>query len=145
MPRDAEFGRAVAQWLTSEYSGLIKEVVFTYDSYIEMDQMDPSRPYCLVSPNSYNFQRESRHDWREMISLELWLLSAVGPTDNPAWVDQWLDSWDMILRHVRGYKVFKRHPPISVDTESRYDLSLFHNNKRLLTQASLNYHNVEIL
>jgi hypothetical protein len=145
MPRDAEFGRELAAWMTEQYSGLIKEVEFTYDPFLELDQLDPARPYCKIAPMNYDSQRESRINYMERITLELALVSAVAPTGNPAWVDQWLDSWDMVLRQIRNHKLFKRHPPISVETDQRYDFSMFHNNHRLLTQASLNYHNVEIV
>ncbi|MGB5334396.1 MAG: hypothetical protein WBN07_02165 [Woeseiaceae bacterium] len=145
MPRDEDFGTELASRLTAKYVGLIHEVEWTYDAYLELDQLAPDRPYCKVSPGNYTVWREGRHDWREQIALQLTLVSAVGATDDEYWIGQWLGSWDQLIRETREDPLFDRHKPMSIDQDERYDTNLFHNHRRLLTQATLHYHNVEIL
>lgn len=145
MPRDEDFGKDLASRLTAQYVGLIHEVKWTYDSYLELDRLAEDKPYCIVSPNNYTNWREGRYDWMERISLMLTLISAVGPTDGDYWVGKWLGSWDQVIRTCREERLFDKHPPMSVDQDERYDTNMFHNHRRLLTQATLHYHNVEIL
>lgn len=145
MPRDADFGRELVRVLEDKYTGLVKTIQFTYDAFVELDRFPSESAYCFVSPNNYTHVREGRSVFRETISLELSLVSAAGPTDNPSWIDNWLDSWDMLIRNIRSEPLFGKHLPMSVDIDQRYDSDLFHNSKRLLTQATLHYQNVEVI
>jgi hypothetical protein len=145
MPRDADLGRELASELTALYAGKVTNVLFTYDSYMELDRMNENEPYCIVSTNLYEQIRETRHHWRETTQLVITLVSAIGPTNNAQWIDDWLDSWDMTVRNLRELSLFGKHKPVSIDIETRYDTDLFHNSNRLVTQAMLNYLNVEVL
>ena len=145
MPRDADFGREIASKLSDIYLGKINSVEFTYDAFVELDQLEENKPYCIVSTNAFDQIRETRAHWRETIQLVLTLVSAVGPTDGSDWVDNWLDSWDMTIRQVRELPLFGKHKPMSIDMEARYDVDIFHNSRRLVTQAMLNYQNVEVI
>jgi hypothetical protein len=144
MPRDEELGKDLAKRLSAKYTGYIDEVVWTYDSFLELDQLDSGKSYCKISPNNYLNFREGRGVWREDITLMLTLVSKVGPT-NGSWVGAWLDSWDKVVRGLRDEKLFDRHKPTTVEVDERYDPNMYHNNHRLLVQASLFYLNVEVI
>jgi hypothetical protein len=64
--------------------------------------------------------------------------------DDGVWVDDWLDSWDATIKQLREVKLFDRHVPLSIDIDERYDNNMFHNNRRLVTQAAIHYGNVEV-
>jgi hypothetical protein len=144
MPRDADYGRELAKRLSALYSGRITNVEFTYDAFLELDRLSESEPYCKISPTLYEQLREGRAIWRESIQLTVTLISAVGATDDGVWVDDWLDSWDATIKQLREVKLFDRHVPLSIDIDERYDNNMFHNNRRLVTQAAIHYGNVEV-
>ena len=144
MPKDAELGRDLAQRVSSEFLGRIDEVNFTYDPYIELDELDLGKSYCVISPNFYEQVRETRAHWRERIQLVLTLVSVAGAIDTENWVDDWLDSWDTLIRLVREEPVLGKHKPLNLEMEERYNSEMFHNNRRLLTQAVISYGNVEV-
>jgi len=145
MPADADYGRDLAEQLTALDLGSISEVVFTYDPYVDFEQLETSEPYCCISPNLYEHIRESRVIWRETIQLVVTLISVAGTTSDSDWVDGWLDDWDAAVREMRELKVLGKHKPVSVDADARYDTDLFHNHNRLVTQAMLNYQNVKVM
>lgn len=145
MPNDVKLGRALAAYIATKYVGKIHEVRFTYDSFIEIERMNVGSCYCIITPNNYSTERESRTSWRERCSLELSLLSHAGPTDDEQWIDDWLTSWDLLLEEVKTARLFGRTLPSSVDQDERYDADLFHNNRRLLCQATLHYLNVGVI
>ena len=142
MPQDAKIGRDLASQLTASYGGLIKEVEYTYDPYLELPELETNRPFCKVSPQLYDETRESRVHWRETCQLMLTLVSRVGPTDSGEWVDEWLDSWDLIMRESRDMIMLGRYKVVSIDRDDRYDTDVFHHHHRLLTQAAFNFGNV---
>lgn len=144
MPRDADFGRDLAAQLTAEFLGRIGAVNFTYNSYLELDKLSDTDPYCIISPGLYEYQREGRHDWREEVQLTLSLVSAVGATDSSQWIDDWLDSWDTLIRYAREIRVLGRHKPTQIRQDERYEPDMFHNNHRLFTQAVFTFANVEV-
>ena len=144
MPQDAVFGRDLAQQLTNEYLGLIGEVIWTYDAEIDVEDLPSERPFCVVSPLTYERKRLTRAHWQSSIQIVVSLVSHVGSTSEQEWVDSWLDSWDTLVDLVREMKVLKRHKPLDIDQEDRYDAGVFHNHQRLFTQASLHYGNVEV-
>jgi hypothetical protein len=145
MPRDAEFGRDLATQLQAMFGGWINDVEFTYDAFVELDRLDPAKSWCKITTNLYQHVRESRYSWRETVQLMLTLVAPVGVADNPTEIDTWLDSWDTVVRQTRELKVLGRHKPISVDTEERYDAEMFHKHRRMVTQAAINYANVEVM
>jgi len=143
MPQDAVIGRDLAEQLTKLYSGLIKEVAFTYDAFIKLEDIQEDAPFCKISPSTFDHTRESRVHWRESVVLTLTLISKVGPTDDETWIDQWLDSWDTMVRQMRGMTVLQsKQKVMSVDYGERYDPNIFHNYHRLLTQATISFSNV---
>lgn len=145
MPRDADYGRELATKLTSLFTGRIDSVEFTYDSYLELDQLAEGKSYCVIAPLVYENTREGRSIWRESIQLSMTMVSVVGANSEPQWIDDWLDSWDSLVRNMRETILFNNRKPVSVDTDERYDAALFHSHRRLVTQASINYGNVEVI
>ena len=145
MPRDADFGRDLAARIMAASSGNVSNVEFTYDAYTDLDRIGETDHYCCISPNLYDHTRETRNHWRETIQLVLTLVSSVGPTNDSQWVDDWLDSWDALVRETREMPLFDKHKPTSVETDARYDTDLFHNSNRLVTQAMINYLNVKVM
>ena len=144
MPKDVDLGKDLANRLDAAYTGKVKKVEFTFDPYLELDKMDSDLSFARVSLNTYSDIREGRNMWRMQSGLVLTLVSAVGPTDG-SWVADWLDSWDMMVKHVREMTVLGQHKPLSVDRDERYDADMFHNNKRLVTQALITFGNIEVL
>ncbi len=144
MPNDSKLGRDLAERLTQKYTGRVGGVTFTYDPYVELDQLDTANPVCYISPLNYEDIREARAMWREQMQLVLSLISKVGPTDDEIWVDEWLDSWDLMIKEAREIYVLGRHKPLSVDRGERYDADVFHNHQRLFTQATFTFGNVEV-
>jgi len=130
--------------ISAEFNGRIDSIEFTYDAYLELDQLVAGQSYCRVSPNSYSQVRESRTDWRDEATLVLSLVSVAGPTDKSSWIDDWLDGWDQMQRTMRDFELFSdRNRKISsIDADERYDTTLFHTNKRLFTQASIQFSNL---
>lgn len=145
MPRDADFGRDLAERLSAKFHDFVGDVRFTYDAFLELDRIDADSPYCILSTNLYTHLRESRAHWRETIQLILTLVSPAGATDDSDWIDRWLDDWDLLIRESREIPVYGKHKPISVETDERYDAEMFHNNRRLVTQATFNFGNVEVI
>lgn len=145
MPKDADFGRDLAERLSVQFRDFVREVRFTYDAFLELDKVDADKPFCILSTNQYTHIREARALWRESMQLILTLVSPAGSTDSDEWIDRWLDDWDDLVRQAREIQVFGRHKPISVETDERYDADMFHNNRRLVTQATFNFGNVEVI
>lgn len=144
MPLDATIGRALADELTKRYLAKIGAVSFTYDAYLEADDMPSPDPFCKIAPQTYVDVRESRANWRIDCELVLTLISPVGSVSAESWIDDWLDSWDKMIREVRTITVSGKYRVLSVDREERYDPDVFHNHQRLLTQATILFRNIEV-
>lgn len=143
MPKDADFGRDLAEQLTAEFLGKIGTVEFTYDPYLELDNLPETKPFAKISVSGYQHIRESRNHWREECTLYFSLVSPVGPTDNAQWIDDWLNSLDIVLRFARD-AIVQGQRMTSVEIDERYDVEMFFNNRRLVTQAAFNFTNVEV-
>lgn len=140
MPKDVALGRELAEQLRSQYLKNISTVEFTYNAFVELETLDQNKSFCFITPQNYSRVRETRSDFRHEGSLTLTLVSTVGSTERPEKIDEWLDSWDLLLDYledVRGSNGSKLLA--AVETEERFDSNVFHSYNRMVNQATLRF------
>lgn len=142
MPADARIGRELAEILTNAYLGKIREVRFTYDPEIQLDDL-PDDPYVFIAPQALRVIREGRTAKRKAAQLRLICVSKQGAADDPYFIDAQLDSFDMLVDTVFDTKVGDPvTAPLAIEYEDRYDLEKFETHRRLVTAISITYGNV---
>jgi hypothetical protein len=140
MPKDAALGKALAETLNGSYLGKIKSVQFTYDAYIEFDNL-PAEPVVFITLDNSPWVRESRSTFRRDTALRVTMVTEANPTLDQAWVDQYLDSFDQLVGFVSTTPV-NGLVPVDIESEDRYDIDRLQSHHRLVMDVLLNYRNI---
>lgn len=140
MPKDASLGRALAEKVAEFYLGKIKSVQFTYDAYIEFDNL-PAEPVVFITLDNSPWVRESRSTFRRDTALRVTMVTEANPTIDQVWVDQHLDSFDQLISVISSTPV-NGLVPVDIESEDRYDIDRLQSNHRLVMDVLLNYRNI---
>lgn len=140
MPKDVDLGRALASAINEQFTGKIADVEFTYDTYISLADL-PDKPYCWLSTNNSSMIRESRGAWRRTCELKITTISRRGPTDASTWIDEILQSFDMMIDFI-AESLVNGHKPVEIESQERYSAEMFESNNRLMNESIITYLNI---
>ena len=140
MPKDADLARALADAISNQYTGKISDVPFKYDGYVDLTEM-PEKAVAWIQLDNTPWTRESRNLWRRSTNLKVTSISRQGSTDDPQWIDDMLESFDMLMEFI-GTDAVLGYKPTQIEQEERYNDEFFNTQKRLLQQAMVTYENI---
>ena len=140
MPKDVVLARAIATQLTAQYLGKIKNINFDYNAYVDLDGL-PNEPTVFVTLDNSPWIRLSRGNVRRDAMIRVTMISEIGPTDSAQWVDDQLNSFDMLVDYLLETPV-NGQLPVDTESDDRYDVDRFHSNHRLVMDILFNYRNL---
>ena len=142
MPKDVDLACDLAEKINSLYTGLIRSIQFTYDSYVDLDEL-PDEPLSMLTLQNMVRTRVTRGRFQIDATLQFTSISKVGPTDDPAWLDNELDSFDLACEKIGETAAGEQNClPLIIASTDRYDSSKFHTYRRLVQSVLLEYRNL---
>ena len=137
MLEDIKIGRELAAWLNTKAIGNLRGVEFTYDPWIDFEDM-PEWATVFISPGTFEREVQSRKAFRHDCVLYMVMITEQAINLDADWMDAWLSSWDELLDTIEDAEPLG-NPVVAISQEDRYDSEVLHKQNRLILTASIGF------